>query len=199
MKYTLKQCLENQKQVDASIVHHGEYNPLLAAIKEVIELADHLALIETWKKPKQVDINQAFLELVDVFAFWLSNLNLEKYPLTSFDTACVDDSLGTKKSELIKTLISWLSDGEFDAVDVIATIGYVFFDKSVDDLYRFYLAKSELTKFRQRNGYKTGDYVKMWAGLEDNEYLYNFISEGGSVEDLPSYLEDVYTAVVKMA
>ena len=50
MKYTLEQCIEQQKKVDASIKHNGEYMPRLAASAEVIEKLDHLGMIRHLEK-----------------------------------------------------------------------------------------------------------------------------------------------------
>ena len=36
------------------------------------------------------------------------------------------------------------------------------------ELYRRYLVKNILNKFRQDNGYATGAYIKMWDSVEDN-------------------------------
>ena len=42
-------------------------------------------------------------------------------------------------------------------------------DMDFNDLYSMYIIKNALNKFRQDNGYSTGEYSKMWAGREDNE------------------------------
>ena len=42
--YTLEQCLEQQKKVDANIKHNGTYLPWLAGIGEVIEMCEHLSI-----------------------------------------------------------------------------------------------------------------------------------------------------------
>lgn len=51
---------------------------------------------------------------------------------------------------------------------------YIGFD--LEDLYKGYIGKNVLNKFRQDNGYKTGQYIKNWAvepkkEFEDNMYL----------------------------
>ena len=38
-----------------------------------------------------------------------------------------------------------------------------------DELYEIYVAKNVLNMFRQANGYRTGEYRKVWDGREDNE------------------------------
>jgi hypothetical protein len=40
-----------------------------------------------------------------------------------------------------------------------------------DDLYRIYVGKNVLNRFRQDHGYKEGTYIKNWHGREDNEHL----------------------------
>lgn len=47
---------------------------------------------------------------------------------------------------------------------------------SFDVLHRLYLAKNVLNTFRRQNGYKTGEYVKVWAdGNEDNYHLRKWV------------------------
>jgi len=36
------------------------------------------------------------------------------------------------------------------------------------ELYKLYVGKNILNKFRQNNGYKEGSYIKVWNGQEDN-------------------------------
>jgi dimeric dUTPase (all-alpha-NTP-PPase superfamily) len=38
-------------------------------------------------------------------------------------------------------------------------------------LYTAYVSKNILNHFRQDHGYKTGEYVKVWQGLEDNAHM----------------------------
>lgn len=40
-----------------------------------------------------------------------------------------------------------------------------------DELFRHYVGKNVLNFFRQDHGYKTGEYIKVWNGKEDNEVL----------------------------
>ena len=45
-----------------------------------------------------------------------------------------------------------------------------------DSLYSAYVGKNVLNFFRQDNGYKLGNYVKTWAGREDNEHLVELVA-----------------------
>jgi len=205
MEYTLKELLEVQKKVDAGITqHHGVYRPRWAALAEVIEMLDHLALIGTWKKG-EVNEKQAFMELVDVFAFAMSAMNKDlPYIL---DEKCFEDVPKfvsySKKLELpdcIDGLLYGLVNKDYDQVfNYIAAICKNFFNHQIQTIFYYYMGKQELTKFRQRNGYKTGDYVKIWAGLEDNEHLTRMLENGVDIEQLPEALESAYNTAVKHA
>ena len=58
-------------------------------------------------------------------------------------------------------------------------MNFVLYDKnrrahflsSFDELFRHYVGKNVLNFFRQDHGYKTGEYIKIWNGKEDNEVL----------------------------
>jgi dimeric dUTPase (all-alpha-NTP-PPase superfamily) len=42
---------------------------------------------------------------------------------------------------------------------------------NITDLYRLYVGKNILNQFRQDHGYKEGNYIKIWNGLEDNAVM----------------------------
>lgn len=64
---------------------------------------------------------------------------------------------------------------------------------SFDELYRHYIGKNVLNFFRQDHGYKTGEYVKIWAGREDNEHLSDVLADIAS--DAENFPEQVYAAL----
>ena len=43
-------------------------------------------------------------------------------------------------------------------------------------LYRHYVGKNMLNRFRQDHGYRDGSYRKLWDGREDNEHLTQIIA-----------------------
>jgi len=196
MKYTLEQCLEVQKQVDASIKHNGEYMPWLAGIKEVIEMCDHLAMIDTWKKQPEPDMKQAFMELVDVFAFAMSSKEgCEKINIGFIDDYVKEDDFIL--SWELRCLFTDLSNSYFNhSIACIIRIAVHFFDKTRQDIFYYYLGKKTLTQFRQDNGYKDGTYIKMWGNREDNEFLTDALEKGIEIEEIPSYLKENYERLV---
>ena len=65
--------------------------------------------------------------------------------------------------------------------------------RGFDDLYRTYVGKNVLNVFRQDHGYKSGEYVKIWAGREDNEVLTDLMAEIDS--DSPEFRDAVYQSL----
>ena len=56
-------------------------------------------------------------------------------------------------------------------------------------LYTAYVSKNILNHFRQDHGYKTGEYVKVWRGLEDNAHMEELLKTlDTSSESLPGRL-----------
>ncbi|WP_331774568.1 dUTPase [Sulfurospirillum sp. 1612] len=63
-------------------------------------------------------------------------------------------------------------------------------------LYKYYVAKNVLNKFRQDHGYKEGTYKKVWNGKEDNEVMLAILEKKlPSPEALYQELEAAYQAI----
>jgi dimeric dUTPase (all-alpha-NTP-PPase superfamily) len=63
-------------------------------------------------------------------------------------------------------------------------------------LYKYYVAKNILNKFRQDHGYKEGTYKKTWGSKEDNEVMLEILEQKVlSTEALYSKLEEEYKAL----
>lgn len=176
MKELIEQCIDTQIELNSLI------NPLWAREKlswrlyafiEGGELCDHLAPYH-WKS-NEPDFPQAYIEVIDIFHFLVSD-----YFMKSTDTI-----IDLTKARLINHLLNLckedhvMLDPEYWAVNT-APINYSFkdcfrmakfFHKGVEEFFQMYLAKDVLNIFRQHHGYKNGTYVKVWSGLEDNLYL----------------------------
>ena len=194
--YTLEQCLEQQKKVDANIKHNGTYLPWLAGIGEVIEMCEHLALISTWKKQPEPDMKQAFMELVDVFAFVLSGKGENEETCPNTISECIE-CCGSHPDLIVKNLIRSITYNDFNAsIGLITGLCRNYFYREYGDIYYYYMGKQTLTRFRQANGYKDGSYIKMWGGREDNEYLTDALEGGVEIDELFDHLNSVYNRVV---
>jgi hypothetical protein len=73
-------------------------------------------------------------------------------------------------------------------VDVMAALPI-----DLDELYRIYVGKNVLNVFRQANGYRSGAYVKVWQGREDNEHLFELVGTLDSASH--SFYDDLYRAL----
>jgi hypothetical protein len=61
------------------------------------------------------------------------------------------------------------------------------------NLFKQYVGKNVLNVFRQDHGYKTGSYIKIWNGREDNEHLVELLD---TVEaDSATVRDDLYAAL----
>ena len=143
---------------------------------ECAELLEHFGW--KWWKRQTADLEQVKLEIVDIWHFGLSDLLRAK---------AVDRAL----AERLARLLAQPSGGDFRrAVEALAqsSLASRGFDVAAfaavlralpldfDELYRGYVGKNVLNAFRQRHGYRTGDYRKTWNGREDNAHLVELAS-----------------------
>ncbi len=64
----------------------------------------------------------------------------------------------------------------------------------LDALYRLYIGKNILNRFRQDHGYKAGTYQKIWSGKEDNVVMQSILEQHDDItpEALYHALEEAY-------
>lgn len=162
---------------------------------ECAELLDHFGW-KWWKKP-QADIEQAKLEIVDIWHFGLSELiradqvNRElaarlKSALSNQDQ--LDFRLAVERLALASLATRQFDLDAFAAVMRSLPLGF-------DELYRLYIGKNVLNAFRQKHGYKEGSYRKRWQGREDNEHLMDILRELDS--DEADFVEHVSRALAE--
>ena len=62
------------------------------------------------------------------------------------------------------------------------------------ELYKLYVGKNILNKFRQNNGYKNGSYIKIWNNQEDNVVMQNILAIKSDItpNELYKALEESY-------
>ena len=141
---------------------------------EAAELMEHYGW--KWWKAQQHDIEQIRLELIDIWHFGLS-AELAR---------CGGDLEAATGTMLAQLAAGAQAENDFRAnVDALAL--HALTDRNLnmpaflallqaagtgfDELYRIYVGKNVLNRFRQDHGYKTGSYTKTWDGREDNEHL----------------------------
>lgn len=200
MKLQLATMLDLQEKMNQKV--HPEwrtqgYEWYRAIWIECAELMDHYG----WKWWKHQDPNhpQVALELIDIWHFGLSEL-LQREPE------------GASSDQLLQQLAEQLNfdgaSGDFRQ-DVEAFAGQVLLSKAFDvqgfsrllvgagvtfaDLYRSYVGKNVLNRFRQDHGYQAGTYQKVWQGLEDNDHLVQLLEQMDI--DSACFQDDVYQAL----
>ncbi len=64
----------------------------------------------------------------------------------------------------------------------------------LSELYKLYIGKNILNRFRQNNGYKDGTYIKIWNGKEDNAVMQNILDKYNNIKsnELYNKLEKIY-------
>ena len=158
---------------------------------ECAEMLDHFGW--KWWKQQTPDIDQVKLELVDIWHFALSELMRERAidPAVAeqLATVSVDKATDPEGFRLaIETLAAaCLSTRSIDLSAFCAAMAALPMDYA--ELYALYIGKNMLNRFRQNNGYKSGEYRKLWQGREDNEHLIELLEELSDVpEQLPERL-----------
>lgn len=155
-----------------------------AAQVECAELMDHYGW--KWWKAQKTDWEQAHLELVDIWHFGLSICILTNESVQSIALAAEqlqDDSVTPDgDSEHIRQLIEELHASLLRNRNGVFSYGLFFhlctqLGLSFDELFGQYVGKNVLNIFRQKHGYKSGDYFREWSGRDDNEHLVEVLGE----------------------
>lgn len=169
------------------------YNWNRAAWIECAELMDHVGW--KWWKKQDPDIEQASIEAIDILHFGLSALLVQYGSVEavlhdtqspqSISNALADlDDVALAYVEIEKPRI--LKATESLAADLLCDTGFptdsftklaASLGMSADGLFRGYVGKNVLNKFRQDHGYKDGSYIKDWAGREDNVWLAEIVTQ----------------------
>ncbi len=201
-------ALENRISVMAQMqeAHNREVHPAWrtqgyeyyrAVWVECAELLDHFGW--KWWKLQQPDLDQVRLEIVDIWHFGLSEmLRRDRLSVEHVDpaiVAAIEQGLAAPAVDFkaaVETLASRsLAEKDFCLPSFVALMRAL--PMSFDELFRNYVGKNVLNRFRQANGYKTGVYKKLWGGIEDNVHLMAIASEldDGSRD----YVDALYAAL----
>jgi len=162
---------------------------------ECAEMMEHYGW--KWWKKQSPDADQVSLELVDIWHFGLSILLVEKRPEDHIEVQLQDGLAEQPAAEFREALEAFTLDvlqtRSFDLTrfaHLMTLVGLSF-----NELYRRYVGKNMLNRFRQDNGYKDGSYKKIWDGLEDNEVLMNVLQSTDTEAD--NFADQVYALLAK--
>lgn len=212
LKNKIEDMLSLQEKINSQINPNWRENNNLwyrAIWTECAEFVDHIGW--KWWKKQVLNLDQAQIELVDIWHFGLSdllqwNIDIDKI-INIIDQSYFDavNQVTLDKSDLLAQsevfLENTIISKRFDVKSFIVLLQKSQLD--IDKLYKLYIAKNILNSFRQNNGYKTGEYIKIWNGKEDNEYLHEILNnlvenkENNLVERLYSELDSIYKLLDK--
>ena len=181
-----------------------------------VEAAEYLEHLGTWKwwKKGSPDMAQARMELVDIWHFglaWYLNAEPEGKSSSSLVSRILSDIISAEKTAMplaldsaeankqhlskVDKLVAEAGNGTFSTESFVHILAYN--QMSFDLLYRQYVGKNVLNRFRQENGYKSGKYIKTWHGHEDNEQLDCILSKLPSDSSLPERVHAELTSLYR--
>lgn len=165
---------------------------------ECAEMLDHYGW--KWWKHQECDFEQVKLELIDILHFGLSDLIVQHDSMEALAKVLSKHwpkatESGDFKLLLEEFTLDTLQTKHFNLnrfVELAYSIGL-----SSEDIYVGYIGKNVLNIFRQDYGYKSGEYIKVWNGREDNEVLVELCdkldsSDAQFKDQLYSGLADAY-------
>ena len=162
---------------------------------ECAELMDHYGGWKWWKSSPQ-DVEQAMLEIVDIWHFGLSIRIRPDRDHARAAAAIVEEWLQPQPSQGFLRDVETLAQHALGTHDfLVAMVPPLLQDigRDFEALYRAYIGKNVLNFFRQDHGYKAGTYHKIWHGREDNAHLIEVLSELDS--NASDFREMVYHAL----
>lgn len=185
----MKEMLELQDSINSLINKdwRNAHNPWYRAIwTECAELMDHIGW--KWWKKQEIDIEQAQIELIDIWHFGLSDILQRKITIDEISKELEKVSLDPlkdihhttiEKGEVLKKVEDFMAftvtHKKFDIQSFMNLSLMLSLD--IVEIYKLYVAKNVLNSFRQHNGYKSGEYIKIWNNREDNEHLYEILNK----------------------
>ena len=178
------------------------WNFLRAARQELHEGIDHYGW--KWWKKQEPNIEQAKIELVDVWHFIMSDVIVQAQGDLG---VAADIAYNAQQKPGYSQEPLWAFENLINATFIThpvtrnpAVFGWFFdacrsLDLSEEELYTVYVGKNVLNIFRQDNGYKDGTYIKIWNGEEDNVHLEEILRETKDPAEILNRLQSRYFLV----
>lgn len=146
-----------------------------------------------WKHWKDInsadDWHNLLVELVDIWHFIMSEAIRLNISYSEINTKFVANKNRQKLIDKLELIMQLSLDASINnkptiiaiISEFICAIGYAGMD--ICDLYNRYIVKNQLNIFRQDNGYKSGNYQKIWQGKEDNVVAFEIMAKGNISPD----------------
>ena len=146
---------------------------------ECAELMDHYGGWKWWKAAPR-DLEQAMLEIVDIWHFGLSIRIRPDRDHARAAAIIIEEWLQPRPSQGFLGDVETLARHALDTHDfLVAMVPPLLQDigRDFEALHRAYIGKNVLNFFRQDHGYRAGTYHKIWHDREDNVHLIEVLSE----------------------
>lgn len=198
----------------------GEFDYRIAAGQEIGEFLESLPV--AWWSKQTADRQNGVTELVDAWHFIMSQAiidssgNVESAVMYAMDGHTSSDDLEYFTPNALNVKIKaksfvvsiYIDESPEYYIEKFFNLCAAF-EVSLDLLYARYLGKATLNKFRVENGYKKGEYAKLWRFsaedtilYEDNYYLSTWVDDQIACGVVPSqdgvyaWLTDTYAKVI---
>lgn len=181
-----KEMFDMQEQLEQHISgpdwrEQGHDYPLCVHM-EAAEIIDHFPW-KHWKAGPAPDLDAVAMEVVDVWHFAMAFMLMANQDLEdAYEALKIAQENWDAREETavlahvcIGLSFMMYSNGQFPFGNFVILMSLI--DMTFDDLYKLYISKNVLNKFRQDHGYKDGTYLKNWGGREDNEHLYELCDQ----------------------
>ena len=178
---------------------------LRAAFVESAEALEHHGW--KWWKKQTIDLPQVQMELIDILHFYLSHTLVSAAGSAPEATHMLVADLSSPEAIVLDGQTYRLPD--LDVPQLLELLGglavcgrasYKTLEHTMarceltwQDAFTQYVSKNVLNLFRQENGYKTGTYVKIWQGEEDNVVLARLMS--ALDPNRPDFAEALHTGL----
>ncbi len=189
---------------------------------ECAELVDSLPW--KWWKKQEADLDNVKIEVVDIWHFIMSYILLdykdigeaiESEPVKYFIKALKEDFSNVDingqyinhylgETDYYKKIIFLAERVAEGFLKDNINEGIFFFGLlvkntiSFDELYLLYIGKNILNHIRQEKGYNTGEYKKVFNGIEDNQYLFQIVKEVKNKDQLEEKIREAFEKIAKI-
>ncbi len=155
----------------------------LAMLVEGVELIDSIDW--PWWKTIKTDWHNIEVEMLDEFHFLLAK-SIEDKQVPFISNIFMAKEVSSKENEKVQKdkklsdeICNIIKTKFIPSIQINNTLGaflawtevWYLLGNNADDLFRKYKMKYTLNQFRQDNGYKIGEYSKIWFGEEDNVHV----------------------------
>lgn len=174
----------------------------------ILETAEAIECLPwKWWKKQEINKKNLYIELVDIYHFLLSLINLQTDKIKTDLIILIDDIYNTEQinkinfdniidtdiENLINTFEKLMLYSLNQNLNLVA-ITFTRLVKMIMDyetLDKIYFGKNMLNEIRSKYGYKTGQYKKVINGKEDNDILFDLIEKGYDLDYIKTYFENI--------